>query len=237
MEKLQTFDLSYFNSKRFFGNDRSQNYLIFPPNFKNLIMHTSDNETIIAWISKTYQLKTLSLLLYNVVKFVVEKKHQILKETFTRRNTVNLLIVYELDAWSRYLSRTFSLSDCLFGAVKLTNNTDPYKCGHSSYSIGFDALLQFSLSVSEFGNIVVICGVENSLSVHADNREKEILVLGEEPMDGLDDTSLKPKAKYIFNATKSRNKINSSLHYNAVNSFLCTNCMKIQALIAFTKHF
>ena len=52
MEKLQTFDLSYFNSRRFFGNDRSQNYLIFPPNSKNLIMHTSDNETIIASISK-----------------------------------------------------------------------------------------------------------------------------------------------------------------------------------------
>ena len=91
--------------------------------------------------------------------------------------------------------------------MTLTNNTHPYKYGHSSYSIGFDAVLQFSLSVSEFGNIFVISGVENSLSVHADNREKEILVLGEEPMDGLDDTSLKSKAKYIFNITKSRKKL------------------------------
>ena len=150
---------------------------------------------------------------------------------------VNLFIVYELDAWSRYLNKTFSLSDCLFEAVKLTNNVDPCNYGHSSYSIGFDVLLQFSLSVSEFDNIVVICCVENSLSVHADNREKEILVLGEEPMDGLYDTSLTPKAKYIVNITKSRKKINLSLHYNAGNSFLCANCMKIQALIVFTKYF
>ena len=85
---------------------------------------------------------------------------------------VNLFIVYQLDAWSRYLSRKFSLSDCLFRAVKLTNNDDPYKYGHSNYSVGFCALSQFSLSISEFGNIVVICDVKNSLSVYADNREK-----------------------------------------------------------------
>ena len=42
---------------------------------------------------------------------------------------VNLFIVY--DAWSRYLSGNVSLSDCLFGSVKLTNNADPYKNGHS----------------------------------------------------------------------------------------------------------
>ena len=66
-----------------------------------------------------------------------------------------------------------SLSDFLFGSVKLTNNADPYKYGHSSYSIRFYVLSQLSLSVSEFGNIVVICCEKNNLSVHANNRGKK----------------------------------------------------------------
>ena len=37
---------------------------------------------------------------------------------------VNLFIVYELDTWSRDLNTTFALSDCFFGAVKLTKNAD-----------------------------------------------------------------------------------------------------------------
>ena len=40
------------------------------------------------------------------------------KGNFTHTNEANLFIACELDAWS---------GDCLFGAVKLTNNTDPYK--------------------------------------------------------------------------------------------------------------
>ena len=140
---------------------------------------------------------------------------------------VNLFIVYELDAWSRYLSRKVLLSDSLFGSVKLTNNAHHYKYGHSSYSIRFYALSQFSLSVSEFGNIVVTCGLKNNFSVYTVNREKEILALDEEPMDDLDNTSITPKAKYIFKITKPRKKISFRIHYNAGNSFLYVNCMKI----------
>ena len=82
--------------------------------------------------------------------------------------------------------------------MKLTNNDNPYKYGHSIYSIAVYALSQFSLSVSEVANIVVICDVKHSLSVHADNREKKILGLSEEPMDDLYDTLITPKAKYIL---------------------------------------
>ena len=42
------------------------------------------------------------------------------KVTFTPRNVVILSIVYELDTWSRDLSTDFTLNDCLFGTVKLT---------------------------------------------------------------------------------------------------------------------
>ena len=76
----------------------------------------------------------------------------------------------------------------MFGDVKLTNN--PHKYGYSNYHIGFSVLSQFMLSVGQFDKSVLIFGVNNSSWVHADNRKKEILVIGEGTMDGLDDPSI-----------------------------------------------
>ena len=56
---------------------------------------------------------------------------------------------------------------------------------------------------------------------------KKILALGEETVDDLDDSSITQKCKYILKIIKSRKKINFSLHYNAGNSFLYADCMKI----------
>ena len=52
---------------------------------------------------------------------------------FTHRNIVNLFIVYELDTWSQDLNANFTLKDCLFGAVKLTNSADIDKYSYSEY--------------------------------------------------------------------------------------------------------
>ena len=68
----------------------------------------------------------------------------------------------------------FILGDCLFGAVKLTKNADPDKYGYSGYrvNIRFDVRSQFLLASDEWGKNFVISSVDNSLSVHADNRKK-----------------------------------------------------------------
>ena len=60
----------------------------------------------------------------------VEFKGSCLKQnkvTFTPRNLVTLSIVYELDTWSRDLNTDFTLTDCLFGTVKLTKNANSDK--------------------------------------------------------------------------------------------------------------
>ena len=62
--------------------------------------------------------------------------------------------------------------------MKLTKNVDPDKYGYSGYSIVFDACSQFSLARDEWGKNIVIFGVDNSLSVHTDNRKSDILILG-----------------------------------------------------------
>ena len=55
--------------------------------------------------------------------------------------------------------------------MQLTQNADTYRC--SCYGIGFDARLQFSLSIDAWGKNVVIFGRNNSSSWHTDNRKKK----------------------------------------------------------------
>ena len=51
-----------------------------------------------------------------------------------------------------------------------------------------------------------------SLSVHIDNEGKDILILGEGPTQGLNDTTLTGQAKYVINFTQSEKiRITSTL--------------------------
>ena len=45
---------------------------------------------------------------------------------------INLYISYTISPWLRYLNTDFTLNNCLFGSVKLTNNADPDKYKYSS---------------------------------------------------------------------------------------------------------
>ena len=52
-----------------------------------------------------------------------------------------------------------------------------------------------------------------SSSVHVDNKKKDILILGEGPTQGLNDTTLTAEKKHSINFTVTRKKC-LSLHYN-----------------------
>ena len=104
-------------------------------------------------------MKSLSLPLHQVIVLLQKKwfhnsktrtefRESCLKQdkaSFIHRNMVNLLIVYELDTCSRGLNTKFTLSDCLFRAVKLTKNADSDKFRYSDYGIGFIACSQILL--------------------------------------------------------------------------------------------
>ena len=74
-------------------------------------------------------------------------------------------------------------------------NTDIDVCKHSGYGIGFDRKLLFSLG-DGFGRICIIFGVDMSSSVHVDNKKKDILILWEGAMQGLDGTTLTAETKF-----------------------------------------
>ena len=66
-----------------------------------------------------------------------------------------------------------------------------------------------------------------SSSVHVDNKGKDILILGEWPTQGLDDTTLTAEPKYSINFTQSGKRFVLSLHYNRSNGFLFVNVTKV----------
>ena len=63
--------------------------------------------------------------------------------------------------------------------------------------------------------------------MHIDNKRKDILILGEGPTQGLDDTTLTAEEKYPINFAQSGKRFVLSLHYNGSNSFLFVNATKI----------
>ena len=66
-----------------------------------------------------------------------------------------------------------------------------------------------------------------SSSIHANNRTKNILVLGKGFMQGLGNTTIYAKKLYSINFTKTNTKFCLSLHYNGANSYLFVNGAKI----------
>ena len=99
---------------------------------------------------------------------------------------VNLFVVYELNRWSKDLNAEFTLKDCWYGNVKITKNADPDKYSYSSYGIGYDSRSLFSIPNFDWGKNVIISGVDMSSSVHIDNENKDILILGKGSTQGLD---------------------------------------------------
>ena len=82
----------------------------------------------------------------------------------------------------------------LIWTVKLTKNADLDKYKYSNYGIGFDSRSEFPFIDGSVGKNVIIFGVNISPSVHIGNKNKDILILGEAPTQGLDDNTLTAEA-------------------------------------------
>ena len=111
-------------------------------------------------------------------------------------------------------------------AVKLIKNPDIDKYIYSGYGIGFNRRGKCSFG-DGFGQNGIIFGADMSSSVHANNKTKSILVLGEGFTQGIDDTKLYSQAKYSINFSKTNKKFCLSLHYNGADSYLFVNGTEI----------
>ena len=105
---------------------------------------------------------------------------------------VVIYIFYKINLWLYTQGPDFTLGIFLFGSFKWTKNADPDKYSYSGYDIEFDSRERLSLCDSNsFVKSVTIFGADRSLSMHIDNKKKDILILGKGPTDGLDDTILR----------------------------------------------
>ena len=122
------------------------------------------------------------------------------KATYNHGAIVNIYIVYEI-------SKNYNISK------------------YSGYGIGFDRKGEFSF-VNGFGRNVIIFVADMSSSVHANNKTKNILVLGKDFIQGLDNTTIHAETLCSINFTKTNTKFFLSLHYNGANSYLILNVEK-----------
>ena len=100
------------------------------------------------------------------------------KTTKSDNKVVNIYLVYEIHLCSNTQSGGFALGNFLFRAVKLNKNADLDIYKYSGYGFGFDAGESFSLSeISRCGENEIRFGADMSLSVHIDNKKKDISIL------------------------------------------------------------
>ena len=77
----------------------------------------------------------------------------------------------------------------------MTKHVDIDQYKYSGYEIGFNRKGEFSFG-NRFGRNVIVFGADMSSSVHANNRIKNILVLGKDFIQGLDNTKIYAEKLY-----------------------------------------
>ena len=75
-------------------------------------------------------------------------------------------------------------------------------------------------------NVIVFGGGMNS-SVHADNKQNNILILGKGPIDGLDDTTLTAEKDSSIDLATHNKKYFLSLHDNIAHIYIFVNDFEI----------
>ena len=126
------------------------------------------------------------------------------KATYNHGAIVNIYIIFEISR-NYNISSYPTLENCLFGAVSLTKHVDIDRYKYSGYGIGFDRKGEFSFG-NGFGRNCIILGADMSSSVHANNKTKNILVLGKDFVQGLGNTTIYAEKLYSINFTENNRK-------------------------------
>ena len=146
------------------------------------------------------------------------------------KNVVNIYVGYKLDPISSTRNNDYTIQNALFGAMKITKNTDYSKNNYTWYGLCFYEGGEFGHTVKQ-GNFnrttnarnVIIFGVDMNSSIHATNRANNIYVMGKEFIQGINDTTIYAEKLFHNNFTELGEKFILSLHYNGDNSYLFAN--------------
>ena len=228
-KKLRSFDLGYLKGKSHFDEDGSQHYLVFQVILRYFELNSSwitewklkglSNENLKV-ISTTNNTLTPSINYYGDkvrLKFIGSVlQHKTV--TYSHQKVVNIYVVYEIDGFQN-VGRYPTLANALFEAVELTKNADVEKYRYFGYGIRFDGRGFYYHPSGGNGRNAIIFGGGMSSSVHANNKRKDILIIGKGQTQGLGEHSLTAEKMYSINFTKINTKFCLSLHYNGTNSY------------------
>ena len=138
---------------------------------------------------------------------------------------ISIYVVYKLDPISSTRNTDYTLQNALFGAMKITKNTDSSKNNYTGYGLCFHEGAEFGHTVKQgkFNRTTIIFGVDMSSSAHATNRANNIYVMGKDLIQGINDTTIYAEKLFHNNFTEFGAKFLLSLHYNGDNSYLFDN--------------
>ena len=111
LNKLKTFDLSFFVGQSYFNNDGAQFHLIFKPILETIKIYTvpsSDDRAQNGYLKDIFS----PYVVWDDTKLKLRFNENYLKQNrapYTPKHVVSLFIVYELDTWSRDLETDFTL--------------------------------------------------------------------------------------------------------------------------------
>ena len=88
----------------------------------------------------------------------------------------NYYVVYRLSPKTNTFNMV--LQDCLFGKIKMTKNANADKYKYQDHGIGFDSIGTFTHPDGGTSKNVIIFRVDMTNSKHANNKTKDVLVLG-----------------------------------------------------------
>ena len=117
-----------------------------------------------------------------------------------------LNISYTLIPQLKTFNTNFTLSNWLFGSIKLSKNADLKKYKYTGYGIRLDFHEKPSLPEGSIGKTVISFGVDMSSVEHIYSKRKDVLVLGKGPTQGLDGTTFTAAALYPINLPQSKKR-------------------------------
>ena len=229
----------YFRCKIYFDGDGIQNYLVFQGVYK-YFDDVNVSKTIIklhvnSWISKELSDEKISsvseftrpFIEYTNARIKLKFDGIVLREKLSTslRLIANYYIAYRLNR--RTNSSNIVLENCLFGKIKMTKNADTDKYKYQGHGTGFDLSGIFSHPNGGDGKNVVIFGVDMTNSKHANNKTKDVLILGQGLIQKIDDTTIYAEKMYSPSFTVANKTFCLSLHHNGGDSYLFVNAKKV----------
>ena len=262
INSLITKDYNLFFGRIYFtSNDVFQKTFIYQPTFdtlelkKVLIMFVVGNQREYIILNLNHYVYCLYYIVHIVyIVYILYTLHSIKRSEYRivitfdkdplaveQNNYLTKIVIiytlFDLDDQQKSPTNNFKFKNCLFGATNIVKNSHKEKYVSNEYGITFDTAGSWHFG-NNFVRSVVIFGIDNSSSSHADNRQNNFLVLGDDQTYGINGGFGSPEKSLVLILLKQTQNF-VPVHYNADHSYLLVNkkgIFKFKACVHYFHH-